>query len=52
MTDCEHCLYGRHLGGNDYGCTNKKRHIQWELDSKKYTLVNKGSYSCKYSERK
>lgn len=49
MTDCEHCLWGRHLGGRDYGCRNKERRKLWELDQTKYKMVNKGSYTCEYA---
>lgn len=42
---CKDCLYGRHLGGKDYGCRSEKRRAE------RKKLVNKEDYSCEYAER-
>lgn len=51
MTYCEHCLYGRHLGGRDYGCVSERRR-QDKMRDDSIRLVNKKDYTCDYAERK
>lgn len=46
---CKDCLYGRHLGGKDYGCRSEKRRDENRQDSN-VKLVNKEDYSCDYAE--
>jgi hypothetical protein len=42
---CKHCIYGRDLLGNDYGCRNEER-IATNKEDKSVKLVNKKDYSC------
>ena len=44
---CDNCIFGRHLGGNDWGCLSELR----RMDKKR--LVNnpvKEPFECEYSE--
>ena len=47
---CQDCLYGRHLGGKDYGCRSERRR-QDKMKDDSIKLVNDKDYSCDYAER-
>lgn len=49
-TTCEMCLYGKNLGGKDYGCRSERRR-QDKLKDDSIKLVNDKDYSCEYAER-
>ena len=50
MIPCKECLYGKHLGGKDYGCRSEKRR-ELNRQDKTQKLVNEADYSCIFAER-
>ena len=49
FTSCDVCLYGRNLGGNDWGCRSERRR---QASEKLVHNLTHDKYSCPYAEHK
>ena len=45
---CDDCVYGRNIGGNDWGCLSEKRRMD---NLPLVHNLNKEKFSCEYAER-
>ena len=44
---CDKCVYGRNLGGSDWGCKSERRRAEHK---KMVHNLHKEPYSCEYAE--
>lgn len=47
FTTCDVCIYGRNLGGADWGCRSEKRRATGQL---MVHNLNKEKYTCEFAE--
>ncbi len=45
---CAECIYGRNIGGNDWGCLSERRRMDNQL---LVHNLSKEKFTCEYAER-